>query len=81
MIVISLISILAWFCLRRCRQRKDAREARESYGIPSKQDYILDRPTSDGMEVEAIQKPDNDVFASFGGWSTVFFPDKNGYHC
>ncbi|KAH7354639.1 hypothetical protein BKA65DRAFT_226476 [Rhexocercosporidium sp. MPI-PUGE-AT-0058] len=60
-VIFSILSILFWFCLRRRKQKKEARNSIAEYGLPNKE-FILDRP----VPIEST-RVGGDVFAPFGG--------------
>jgi hypothetical protein len=68
--VLSILSVLAWFCFRKRQQKKkDLENARDSiakYGLPTR-DYILGRAQTDE---ESMRSENSDIFAQFGGTST-----------
>jgi hypothetical protein len=70
-VVLSILSVLAWFCFRRRQQKKkDLENARDSiakYGLPTR-DYVLDRAQTDE---ESVRSMNSDIFASLGGTSTL----------
>ncbi|KAH6723609.1 hypothetical protein BKA61DRAFT_586756 [Leptodontidium sp. MPI-SDFR-AT-0119] len=60
-VVLSILSILLWFCLRRRKQNKEIRNSIVQYDVPNKK-YVLDRSApSESVRVGG------DVFAPFGG--------------
>jgi hypothetical protein len=70
-VVLSILSVLAWFCFRRRQQQKkyleNARGSIAKYGFPTT-DYVLDRAKTDE---ESLHSKNSDIFASLGGTSTL----------
>lgn len=65
-VALSVLSVLAWFCLRRRKQKQDVRNSIASYGVPSKE-YVLERSTaSTATKTEGNL---SGVFEPFGGKS------------
>ncbi|KUJ11363.1 uncharacterized protein LY89DRAFT_243266 [Mollisia scopiformis] len=69
-VVVSIMSLIIWFCLRRRKQKQNKSSNRYSlqdslppYGIPTK-DFVLDRTTGPALSLQ-----ESEPFAPFGGMS------------